>query len=177
MDTQKPKNGQDQPGTATMPAGKIDNTGKNADARGGRGRVPPLFRKVDWLTHADRLCGGLDRLFSDAGARGDAAGFRRTMHRGILRRAYPIRRVIRSGPFTRGFGPHLLPFGNVAWRVEVGESTAAAMACGLVALMVSRGSSMLMEGIEDLKSLTGNGRMRFAWYAGRWRGCCWDSAG
>jgi hypothetical protein len=29
------------------------------------------------------------------------------------------------------------------------------MACGLVALMVSRGSSMLMEGIEELKTLTG----------------------
>ena len=43
----------------------------------------------------------------------------------------------------------ILPFGNVAWRVEVGESFAAAMACGLVGFMVSRGSSMLMEGIES----------------------------
>src|SRR5207245_5240574 len=49
----------------------------------------------------------------------------------------------------------LLPIGNVAWRVEVGESFAAAMACGLVALMVSRGSSMLMEGIEELKGMRG----------------------
>ena len=48
----------------------------------------------------------------------------------------------------------LLPFGNVAWRVEVGESFAAAMGCGLVALMVSRGSSMLIEGIEELKDVT-----------------------
>src|SRR5271168_62014 len=44
-------------------------------------------------------------------------------------------------------------FGNVAWRVEVGESFAAAMGCGLVALMVSRGSSMLIEGIEELKNI------------------------
>ncbi len=49
----------------------------------------------------------------------------------------------------------LLPVGNVAWRVEVGEATAAAMGCGMVALIVSRGSSMLIEGIEDLKNLTG----------------------
>jgi tetratricopeptide (TPR) repeat protein len=49
----------------------------------------------------------------------------------------------------------ILPFGSVAWRVEVGEAMASAMACGLVALMVSRGSSMLMEGIEELKSLPG----------------------
>ncbi|MBU6409927.1 MAG: DUF2723 domain-containing protein, partial [Verrucomicrobia bacterium] len=44
----------------------------------------------------------------------------------------------------------LLPWGSVAWRVEVGESFAAAMACGLVGLMVSRGSSMLIEGIQEL---------------------------
>lgn len=48
----------------------------------------------------------------------------------------------------------LLPVGNVAWRVEVGEATAAAFGCGLVALMVSRGSSMLMEGLEVLKDLS-----------------------
>jgi tetratricopeptide (TPR) repeat protein len=39
--------------------------------------------------------------------------------------------------------------------VVVGEATAAALACGLVGLMVSRGSSMLLEGIEELKNLTG----------------------
>src|SRR5205814_10540659 len=43
----------------------------------------------------------------------------------------------------------------VAWRVEVGESTAAAFACGLVGLMVSRGSSMLLEGIAEFKGLAG----------------------
>lgn len=47
----------------------------------------------------------------------------------------------------------LLPIKNIAWRVEVGEATAAAMGCGMVALMVSRGSSMLMEGLEVLKNL------------------------
>jgi hypothetical protein len=48
----------------------------------------------------------------------------------------------------------LVPFGSVAWRVEAGESFAAAMGCGLVALMVSRGSSLLMEGIEELNTVT-----------------------
>ena len=47
----------------------------------------------------------------------------------------------------------ILPIGNIAWRVEVGESFAAAMACGMVALMVSRGSSMFIEGIDFLKNL------------------------
>ena len=50
----------------------------------------------------------------------------------------------------------ILPFSNVAWRVEVGESFAAAMGCGMVAFMVSRGSSMLIEGIEELKQVAGN---------------------
>jgi hypothetical protein len=51
------------------------------------------------------------------------------------------------------FWTFILPIGNVAWRVEVGQSFAAAMGCGLLALMVSRGSSMLIEGIEDLKDI------------------------
>ncbi|HTL73749.1 MAG TPA: DUF2723 domain-containing protein [bacterium] len=52
------------------------------------------------------------------------------------------------------FWTFILPIGNVAWRVEVGQSFAAAMGCGMLALMVSRGSSMLIEGIEELKSVT-----------------------
>ena len=40
---------------------------------------------------------------------------------------------------------HLLPFSNVAWRVAVGSAVAAALASGLVALMVSRSGAMLLE--------------------------------
>jgi hypothetical protein len=40
---------------------------------------------------------------------------------------------------------HLLPFSNLAWRVAVGSAVASSLACGLVALMVSRGSAMLLE--------------------------------
>ena len=43
----------------------------------------------------------------------------------------------------------------MAWRVSVGQAFSGAMACGLLALMVSRGSSMFMEGIEELKGMTG----------------------
>src|SRR5208282_3085282 len=52
------------------------------------------------------------------------------------------------------FWTAILPIGNVTWRVEVGESFAMAMGCGMLALMVSRGSSMLIEGIEELRSIT-----------------------
>src|SRR5215471_4485502 len=49
----------------------------------------------------------------------------------------------------------LVPIKNVAWRVALGEATSGAVAAGLLALLVSRGSSLLMEGIEDLKAMAG----------------------
>jgi len=45
----------------------------------------------------------------------------------------------------------LLPFSNVAWRVAVSSAVAAAFANGLLGLIVSRGSSMILESIEELK--------------------------
>jgi len=41
---------------------------------------------------------------------------------------------------------HLLPFGNIAWRVAVSSAVAGALASGVIALMVSRGGAMLREG-------------------------------
>jgi thioredoxin-like negative regulator of GroEL len=49
----------------------------------------------------------------------------------------------------------LLPLKNVARRVALGEATGGALAAGLLGLLVSRGSSLLMEGIEELKGMTG----------------------
>ena len=49
----------------------------------------------------------------------------------------------------------LVPYGNPAWRVALAEAFAGAAASGLIALLVSRGGSMLMEGIEELKGMTG----------------------
>src|SRR5215467_12423042 len=50
----------------------------------------------------------------------------------------------------------LLPIKNIAWRVALAEATGGAAAAGLLALLVSRGSSLLMEGIEELKAMVGN---------------------
>ena len=49
----------------------------------------------------------------------------------------------------------LVPVGNPAWRVALAEAFLGALACGLLSLMVSRGSSMFMESIEELKDMTG----------------------
>lgn len=47
----------------------------------------------------------------------------------------------------------LVPVSNIAFRVALSSAVAAAAACGLLSLMVSRGSSMIVEGMEELKGL------------------------
>jgi hypothetical protein len=47
----------------------------------------------------------------------------------------------------------LVPFGNIAWRVALAEATAGALSCGLIALIVCRGSGFLLEGIPQLSTL------------------------
>ncbi|HPU55433.1 MAG TPA: DUF2723 domain-containing protein, partial [Verrucomicrobiota bacterium] len=47
----------------------------------------------------------------------------------------------------------LIPVGNVAWRVGLSCAFAGALSSGLLALVVSRGSSMILESIDDLKNI------------------------
>jgi hypothetical protein len=47
----------------------------------------------------------------------------------------------------------LVPAGNIAWRVALAEATAGALSCGLIALMVSRGSALLVESMPELSTL------------------------
>jgi thioredoxin-like negative regulator of GroEL len=47
----------------------------------------------------------------------------------------------------------LLPFSNIAWRVAVSSAVAGALSCGLVALIASRGCSMILERLDELKGL------------------------
>src|SRR5204862_2937511 len=49
----------------------------------------------------------------------------------------------------------ILPVGNIAWRVSVGVAVGSALAAGLLGMLVSRGSSLLIEGIEELKAIAG----------------------
>ena len=46
-----------------------------------------------------------------------------------------------------------IPFSNIAWRVSLSSAVAGAFACGMLALMVSRGSSLLLEGLAEFKGL------------------------
>ena len=47
----------------------------------------------------------------------------------------------------------LLPFSNIAWRVAVSSAVAGALACGLIALMVSRGGAAILEQRPDHRRL------------------------
>ncbi len=48
---------------------------------------------------------------------------------------------------------NLLPFSNIAWRAAVSSAVAGALACGVIALLVSRGGAMLLDGTRGLTRL------------------------
>ena len=115
-------------------------------------KVPPMFRRFDWLamiiafasvwavyllTLAPQL------TLEDSGELCTGSYYAGIPHPP----GYPFWAIY------SWFWTFILPIGNVAWRVEVGQSFASAMGCGLLGLMVSRGSSMMMEGIAELKDI------------------------
>jgi len=141
---EKPKNAK-SPAVKPSPAAKTPSPAPV--------RVPPLFRRIDWLALVIAfavmwivyfLTLSPEETLEDSGELCTGSFYAGIPHPP----GYPFW-AIYSWLWTK-----LLVVGNVAWRVEVGEATAAALACGLVALMVSRGSSMLMEGIEELKDIS-----------------------
>ena len=46
-----------------------------------------------------------------------------------------------------------IPISNIAWRVGLSSAVAGAVACGLIGLMVSRGSSLMLESIPAFKEI------------------------
>ena len=114
--------------------------------------VPPLFRRMDWLALVVAFIGvwivylytlAPEQTLEDSGELCTGSFYAGIPHPP----GYPFWSIY------SWFWTAILPFGNVAWRVEAGESFAAAMGCGLLALMVSRGSSMLIDGMEELKTI------------------------
>lgn len=115
-------------------------------------QTPALFRKVDWLTFGiTTLLVWIgyywtlapDLTLEDSGELAVASLYAGIPHPP----GYPVWTV-----YT-WLWANLLPFNNIAWRVALGEATAGAFACGLLGLLVSRGSSMMMEGIAELKTI------------------------
>ncbi|HXJ72713.1 MAG TPA: DUF2723 domain-containing protein, partial [Candidatus Dormibacteraeota bacterium] len=113
--------------------------------------VPPLFRRIDWISLGiTTLLVFLgywwtlapDLTLEDCGELSVGSFYAGVPHPP----GYPVW-TIYSWFFT------LLPISNIAYRVALSSAVAGALGCGLVALMVSRGSSMIIEGIAELKSV------------------------
>lgn len=114
--------------------------------------VPPLFRRIDWLTFGVTtllvLIGYILTLapnltLEDSGELAVASFYAGIPHPP----GYPVW-TIYTWIWTV-----ILPFSNIAWRVAFGGAVGSAVACGLLGLLVSRGSSMMMEGIATLKAI------------------------
>ncbi len=114
--------------------------------------TPPLFRPIDWFTllvTAVVLFIGYyltispDLTLEDSGELAVGSFYAGVPHPP----GYPVWTV-----FT-WFFTQILPFHNIAWRVSVASAFSASLACGFLALMVSRGSSMIIESIEELKGI------------------------
>ncbi|MDB6015713.1 MAG: hypothetical protein JWR19_202 [Pedosphaera sp.] len=115
--------------------------------------LPPLFRKVDWLTFGITallifigyfLTLAPDMTLEDSGELATGSFYAGVPHPP----GYPVWTVF-TWCFTR-----LVPVANVAYRVAIASAVSGALACGLLALLVSRGSSMIIEGIADFKGIS-----------------------
>lgn len=114
-------------------------------------KVPPLYRKIDWITAilttllvftGYYLTLAPNLTLEDCGELATASFYAGVPHPP----GYPTW-TLYTWLFT------LIPYSNIAWRVALSSAVAAALACGLLALMVSRGSSMMLEGIQELKQI------------------------
>ena len=115
-------------------------------------KLPPLFRPIDWLAFAITFIASFlgylytiapDLTLQDSGEL--AVG---SMYAGVPHPpGYPVW-TIYTWIFTK-----IIPFGNIAWRVGISSAFAGALSCGLLTLIVSRGSSMFIESIAEFKNM------------------------
>src|ERR1051325_6334307 len=137
-----PAKGQPKPGPAAKaPAAPVTPAGP----------MPPLFRRTDWFTFGVTtllvFLGYLYTLAPDLTLEDSGELATGSFYAGVPHPpGYPVW-TIYSWFFT------LLPISNIAYRVALSSAVAGAISCGLVALMVSRGSSMMIEGIAELKNI------------------------
>src|ERR1044071_2612058 len=129
--------------------------GKPPEKGGGpvvAGPLPPLFRRIDWITALITtlivFAGYYYTLapqvtLEDSGELAVGSFYAGVPHPP----GYPVW-TIYTWLFTV-----LFPFSNIAWRVALASAVAGSTACGLLGLLVSRGSSMIIEGIQDLKGV------------------------
>src|SRR5687767_3102552 len=130
---------------AKASSSQTENVAKPPAPGGPPAKLPPFFRRIDWITFAVTtlltfigyyITIAPDLTLEDSGELAVASYYAGVPHPP----GYPVWTI-----YT-WFFTVILPFSNIAWRVAVSSAVAAAFASGLVALMISRGSSMMMEG-------------------------------
>jgi tetratricopeptide (TPR) repeat protein len=112
----------------------------------------PLFRRIDWLacliTFAAVWLGYYLTLAPEVTLEDSGELATGSFYAGIPHSpGYPV------WTLYTWLWTVLVPFKNIAWRVSLGEATSGALAAGLLGLLVSRGSSLLIEGVEELKAM------------------------
>ena len=141
-------------GAPASPAAAPKNVAPPAPTQAPPAPIKPLFRRIDWLTLAITMgivwvvyfmCLAPEVTLEDSGELTTASYYAGIPHPP----GYPFWTI-----YT-WFWTVLIPFKNIAWRVALAEASTAAMGCGVLAFMVSRGSSMLMESIEELNTMRG----------------------
>src|SRR3954462_7544324 len=147
---QEPSKPNGQKGIVATPPGKPPVKGGSALTPSGP--VPPLFRKIDWIT---ALVATLivfvgyyytlapDVTLEDSGELAVGSYYAGVPHPP----GYPVW-TIYTWLFTV-----LFPVSNIAYRVAMSSAFAGALGCGIVGMLVSRGSSMMIEGIAELKQV------------------------
>src|SRR5258708_14121638 len=115
-------------------------------------KLPPLFRKTDWVTFGVTavlvfigyfLTLSPDLTLQDSGELATGSFYAGVPHPP----GYPLWTVF-TWLFTL-----LVPVANVAYRVSIASAVSGALATGLLALIVSRGSSMFIESIAEFKDI------------------------
>ncbi len=115
-------------------------------------RKPPFFRRCDWISFGVTtllvLIGYVLTLapnltLEDSGELAVGSFYAGVPHPP----GYPVW-TIYTWLFTV-----LVPFSNIAWRVALSSAVAGAFASGFLALIASRGSSMILESIDALKNI------------------------
>lgn len=113
--------------------------------------APKLFRRLDWITFAVStllVFAGYfytlapDLTLEDSGELAVGSYYAGVPHPP----GYPVW-TLYTWLFTH------IPYSNIAWRVALSSAVAGALACGLLGLLVSRGSSLLLEGIQEFKNI------------------------
>ena len=114
--------------------------------------VPPMFHRVDWLTFAVTtlvvMIGYYWTLAPDLTLEVSGELAVGSMYAGIPHPpGYPVW-TIYTWLFTK-----LVPFSNIAWRVALSSAFAGALSCGIIGMMVSRGTRSMFELFESFKGI------------------------